>query len=114
MPNPNVYHLPDMDDDNNNNQGATTPPPGGGGPRGTSSRRDKRKKVLDTSKLQTLFKSFVYQYGSNIAWDTANRMAILISNLRHTFGNDEVKMWLGSDKRREVMPDQVVCDPTGS
>jgi len=113
MPNPNVYHLPDMDDDNNN-PGATTPPPGGGGPRGSSSRREKRKKVLDTSKLQTLFKNFVYQYGSNIAWDTANRMAILISNLRHTFGNDEVKMWLGSDKRRDVMPDQVVFDPTGS
>jgi putative DNA primase/helicase len=110
-----VYQMPTHMDDNNNDQGATTPPAGGGGPRGAaSSRREKRKKKVDGGKLQTLLKHFVYQYGSNIAWDTANRMAILISNLRHTFGNDEVKMWLGSEKRRDVMPDQVVFDPTGN
>jgi putative DNA primase/helicase len=81
--------------------------------KGAGPRREKRKKKLDTSKLQTLFKNFVYQYGSNMAWDTLHRFPIQISNLRHTFGNDEVRMWLASEKRREVMPDQVVFDPTG-
>lgn len=109
-----VYQMPTHMDDNNNDPGATTPPPGGGGPRGNATRREKRKKKVDGGKLQTLFKHFVYQYGSNLAWDTANRMAILISNLRHTFGNDEVKMWLGSEKRRDVKAEDVVFDPTGA
>ena len=112
MANPNIYRLPEMDD-NDYTPGAATPPEGGGGPRGSSSGREKRKKKMDTGKLQTLFKNFAYQYGSNIAWDTSNRIAILISNLRHTFGNDEVKVWLGSEKRRLVMPDQIVFDPSG-
>lgn len=111
MAKPHIYHLPD-DMDDSDDSGATTPPPRGGAPLGA--RREKRKKKVDMGKLQTLFKSFVYQYGSNIAWDTSNRIAILISNLRHTFGNDEVRMWLGSERRRDVMPDQVVFDPTGA
>ena len=105
-----VLQHPTMDD---TQDPAAFPPHEGGGGKPSGPKREKRKKKLDGNKLQTLFKHFVYQYGSNIAWDTANRMAILISNLRHTFGNDEVKMWLQSEKRRDVMPDQVVFDPTG-
>lgn len=106
-----VFHLPPHMDEDHDEPGASAPHSGGGGraPGG----REKRKKKLDGNKLQTLFKLFVYQYGSNMAWDTGNRMPILIGNLRHTFGNDEVKMWLASEKRRDVMPDQVVYDPTG-
>ena len=105
-----VLQHPTMDD---TEEPGAFPPPEGGGGKPAGARREKRKKKLDGNKLQTLFKHFVYQYGSNLAWDTANRMAILISNLRHTFGNDEVRMWLGSEKRRVVMPDQIVFDPTG-
>lgn len=102
-------HPASMDDDNNH--GAPTTPEGGGG-RPSGPRRDKRKKKLDGSKMERLFRQFVYQYGSNLAWDTVNRMPIIISNLRHTFGNDEVKMWITSDRRRDVMAEQVVFDPT--
>ena len=115
MPNPaTVLAHPVMDD--YDTHGAEPTPPGEGGASangGSRPKREKRKKKLDSGRLQTLFRSFAYQYGSNIAWDTVNRIPIVISNLRHTFGNDEVRMWLGSEKRRVVMPDQIVFDPTG-
>ena len=115
MPNPaTVLHHTVMDD--YDTHGAEPTPPGEGGASangGSRPKREKRKKKLDSGHLQTLFRSFAYQYGSNIAWDTVNRMPIVISNLRHTFGNDEVRMWLSSEKRRVVMPDQIVFDPTG-
>lgn len=75
-------------------------------------KREKRKKRFDTGRVARLFNQFAYQYGSDIAWDTVARMPIKISALRHTFGNDEVRIWMGSEKRRMVMPDQVVFDPS--
>lgn len=111
MPNrAQVYNHPAMDNDDNYS-GAPTTPEGEGGR--SAPKREKRKKKVDAGKLQTLFRHFAYQYGSNMAWDCINRMPMLISNMRHTFGNDEVRMWLSSEKRREVMPDQIVFDPSG-
>lgn len=102
----NMSHPPSMDDSDG------SAPAGKAGEEGSKPTREKRKKKLDASKLQTLFRTFAYQYGSNLAWDTVNRIPILISNLRHTFGNDEVRMWMNSEKRRDVMADQVVFDPS--
>ncbi|MGB3068455.1 MAG: primase-helicase family protein [Ottowia sp.] len=89
--------------------GASAALPGGGG--ASAPKREKRKKRFDANKLSRLFKDFRYEYGSNLAWDVVNRIPIIISNLRHTFGNDEVKMWMNSDKRQVVMPGDVVFDP---
>jgi putative DNA primase/helicase len=91
----------DMDND-----GAPAAQPGAGG-------RPKRKKKLDTGKLQTLFRSWALQYCSQIAWDTETRQAYAIAGLRNQFGNDEIRMWLQSDKRRVVKAEQVVFDPSG-
>lgn len=98
------------------NEADTPPPPapaaspwGGGKPR-TS--REKRKKKPDGGRIQRLFADFRYQYGSDIAWDVVNRMAIKISHLRHTFGNDEVRLWMNSDHRKIVMAQDVVFDPS--
>jgi len=85
---------------------------GGGG--GKAPARQKRKKKVDMGKLQTLFRNWAFQYCSQIAWDTETRQAYAIAGLRNQFGNDEVKMWLGSDKRRNVMAEQVVFDPSGT
>lgn len=103
----NVYNMslpPDMDNE-------ATPADGRGGGGGPP-KREKRKKKVDTGKLQTLFRSWALQYCSQIAWDTETRQAYAIAGLRNQFGNDEVRMWLQSDKRRVVLAEQVVFDPS--
>lgn len=109
-PAPNVVPMnkepPNVDDG-----GASAAPPGGGG---GAPRREKRKKQVDSTRLLRLFRDFRYEYGTNHAWDTVHRIPIIISNLRHTFGNDEVRMWMNSDKRAVVMPGNVVFDPGGT
>ena len=70
-------------------------------------KREKRKPQPNVGNLNRLFGDFAYQYGSEVAWDTVHRLPIRISHLRHTFGHDAVKLWMGSEKRRMVMPEQV-------
>ena len=102
-----VYNMslpPDMDND------APRDSQGGGGASGPA--RQKRKKKVDTGKLQTLFGNWALQYCTQIAWDTETRKPYSIAGLRNQFGNDEVKMWLSSDKRRCVHEEQIVFDPS--
>ena len=106
-----VYNMslpPDMDDDGRtptDNNG------GGGGPKGPA--RPKRKKKVDAGKLQTLFRRWVFQFASQICWDTETRLPYSVAGVRNQYGNDEVKMWMQSDKRRDVRADQIVFDPSG-
>jgi putative DNA primase/helicase len=108
-----VYNMslpPDMDDDGTprepyDNQG------GGDSPKGPA--RPKRKKKVDTGKLQTLFRRWAFQFASQMVWDTETRQPYALAGLRNQYGNDEVKMWMTSDKRREVKAEQVVFDPSG-
>lgn len=103
-----VYNMslpPDMDND------APSGSQGGGGASGPA--RQKRKKKVDTGKLQTLFRRWVFQFASQMVWDTETRQPYALAGLRNQYGNDEVKMWMTSDKRREVKADQVVFDPSG-
>lgn len=76
--------------------------------------REKRRKQVDTGRVSRLFRDFRYQYGSEIAWDTERAMPIKISHLRHTFGNDEVRLWMNSEKRVVVQAEDVVFDPAQS
>lgn len=99
-----VYNMslpPDMDDEN--------PPVTGQGGGGS---RPRRKKKVDSGKLKTLFRNWALQYCTQIAWDTETRKPYAIAGLRNQFGNDEVKMWLSSDKRRCVHEEQIVFDPS--
>lgn len=106
----NVIRMSDLPPElDSSGVGAATPGDGGS----PAPKREKRKKRFDANKLGRLFKDFRYEYGTNLAWDTLNRIPIIISNLRHTFGNDEVRMWMSSDKRQVVMPGNVVFDPGG-
>lgn len=97
---------PDMEDD----AGPSHDQGGGGGPSGPA--RQKRKKKVDTGKLQTLFRNWALQFCTQIAWDTESRKPYAIAGLRNQYGNDEVKMWLGSEKRRCVTEEQIVFDPS--
>lgn len=102
-----VYNMslpPDMDN-------IPMPPPDTGA--GGRASRPKRKKNLDTGKLQTLFRNWALQYCTQVAWDTETRKPYAIAGLRNQFGNDEVKMWLASEKRRCVHEEQIVFDPSG-
>ena len=110
-----VYNMslpPDMENDD-------TPPDGMGGgessgpssPKGPA--RPKRKKKVDTGKLQTLFRRWVFQFASQMVWDTETRQPYTLAGVRNQYGNDEVRMWMQSDKRREVKVEQVVFDPSG-
>jgi putative DNA primase/helicase len=103
-----VYNMsqPPSDDD----AGAPPAEPGG---RGGQATRQKRKKKVDTGKLQTLFRRWVFQFASQIVWDTETLQPYALAGLRNQYGNDEVKLWMTSEKRRDVRAEQVVFDPAG-
>lgn len=61
--------------------------------------------------LEALRANFAYQYGSEIAWDIPRRKPIKISHLRHSYGNDAVKIWMSSPSRRVVHDEQVAFEP---
>ena len=106
-----VHHMslpPDFD----NNDGSEPPHGTSGGGDGRPAKA-KRKKKVDTGKLQTLFRRWVLQFTSQIVWDTETRKPYSIAGLRNQYGNDEVRMWMQSDKRRDVHEDQIVFDPSG-
>ena len=107
-----VYNMslpPDMENEDAPTSGQGEGAPAGGKPPA----RQKRKKKLDTGKLQTLFRRWVFQFASQIVWDTETRQPYALAGVRNQYGNDEVKMWMQSDKRRDVRADQVVFDPSG-
>lgn len=86
------------------------PPEGEGSGKG---RKDKKKsKPIDWDKYNTLVDNFVLIYGTDTCFDCANGMIIKVNHLRLVFGSDYVKMWLNSDRRRMIMPDQLVFDPS--
>lgn len=106
-----VYSMslpPDMDDEQGR---APANSQGGGGAK--PGQRPKRKKKVDAGKLATLFRRWVFQFASQLVWDTETRQAYPLAGLRNQYGNDEVKMWMTSEKRREVHAHQVVFDPSG-
>jgi len=106
-----VYNMslpPDMENED--------APPSGSGEGAAPPRppaRQKRKKKVDTGKLATLFRRWALQFASQIVWDTETRQPYALAGLRNQYGNDEVKMWITSDKRRDVRAEQVVFDPSG-
>lgn len=110
-----VYNMslpPDMDDDGASHPHNNTPG-GGEGSAPKAPTRPKRKKKVDTGKLQTLFRRWVFQFASQIVWDTETRQPYSLAGVRNQYGNDEVRMWMQSDKRRDVRAEQVVFDPAG-
>ena len=104
---------------------AEAPPPapseGSPGPAVRASRGEggarkppRERKPLDQGRLDTLFTHFVLIYGTDTAFDDRNGMIIKVGNLRIAFGSEYVKFWLGDDRRRMIMPEQLVFDPSGN
>lgn len=92
-------------------QSAPEPPSEGEG--GDNRVKNKKKsKPIDWNKYNTLADNFVLIYGTDTAFDCVNGVVIKVNHLRLAFGSDYVKMWLNSDRRRMIMPDQLVFDPS--
>lgn len=72
----------------------------------------KPDKPTDWGRYNRLIEQFVLIYGTDTCFDTGQRMVIKVNHLRLAYGNDYVKMWLSSDKRRMILPDQLVFDPS--
>ncbi|MDT8998361.1 DUF5906 domain-containing protein [Paucibacter sp. APW11] len=65
----------------------------------------------EQANLLVLKKTFAYQYGTKLAWDTEQLKAIEIANLRHTFGGDVVKLWMASEDRWVVRDHEIAFEP---
>lgn len=78
---------------------------GGGG-------KKKADKTIDWGQINVLLKNFALIYGTDTVWDGQNRLIMKISNMAHAHGSDFVKIWKAHERRRTVMPADVVFDPT--
>lgn len=87
-------------------RGANTPTGGRGGRDGK-----KRTKSIDFGDVNRLTENFALLYGTDTVWDGEASKIMKINALRLAFGNDAVKMWLGSKERRLVPIDNVVFEP---
>jgi len=73
----------------------------------------KRPPKIDTGDLQYVERTFAFEYCSDYAWNVQTGMRVSIAGLRNQFGREVVTQWMQSARRRVVMPDQVVFDPSG-
>lgn len=98
--------------------GAAAPESGTGGGKAPSKSAPKKAakgkpdKVIDWGKVTFLVEHFALIYGTDTVWDGAKRMIMKIANMAHAHGADMVRLWKASEKRRTVMPEDVVFDPT--
>ncbi len=92
--------------------GADAPSSGTGGKKASKPEKKKPERVIDWGKFNHLVEKFALIYGTDTVWDGGTRLIMKIGNMAHAHGSDMVRMWKGNDKRRTVMPTDVVFDPT--
>lgn len=80
-------------------------------PAGKGKGKKEKQTKVNWDTLRRLLDDFVYQYGSDQAWDTIRREPIKITNLRNTFGNDTVRVWMNSADRRVIFAEDVMFEP---
>ncbi|MXS85307.1 hypothetical protein ABO04_05075 [Nitrosomonas sp. HPC101] len=76
-----------------------------------SAKKDKEKEI-DWDKYAILKDHFALIYGTDTCYDLRHGMIVKVNHLRLAFGAGYVKMWLNSERRRMIMPDQLVFDPS--
>lgn len=89
--------------------GATPPTKGGG--EGRKGGKKRGGKPVNFGDVNRLTENFALLYGTDTVWDGERRVIMKINALRLAFGNDAVKMWLGSKERRLVPIENVVFEP---
>lgn len=99
----------DIPDDDASAGGRRAPTHKGG--EGGKPAKKKRARSINFGDLNRLLEHFALLYGTDTIWDGESRKIMKIGALRLAFGNDVVKMWLGSRERRTVPIDNVVFEP---
>jgi len=89
----------------------------GGGPpslesAGKTPKAKKPEKTIDWGRFNVLAENFALIYGTDTVWDGTQRMIMKIANMGHAHGSEMVRLWKGSERRRTVLPQDVVFDPT--
>lgn len=87
----------------------STPEPAGETPKG---KPKKPEKTIDWGRFNHLAEHFALIYGTDTVWDGGQRLIMKIANMGHAHGSDMVRMWKNSERRRTVLPSDVVFDPT--
>jgi putative DNA primase/helicase len=82
--------------------------------KGGGKKPKKPDKTIDWGQVNYLLDNFALIYGTDTVWDGVNRLIMKISNMAHAHGSDFVKIWKAHERRRTVMPADVVFDPTES
>lgn len=83
---------------------APAAPTGAGG-------RGGAKKPVNWERYHDLMDNFVMIYGTPTCFDMRARLVLQVNHLRLAYGSDYVKMWLGSDNRKMILPQQLVFSP---
>ncbi|EJL77344.1 DNA segregation ATPase, FtsK/SpoIIIE family [Polaromonas sp. CF318] len=98
--------------------GAAAPEPGAGGDSPAAgpkaAKAPKKEKTIDWGKYSYLLENFTLIYGTDTVWDGGKRMIMKLANMAHAHGADMVKIWKASERRRTVMQEDVVFDPTNT
>lgn len=92
--------------------GANASDAGAGGDK-AGGKPQKPEKTIDWGVYNHLLENFALIYGTDTVWDGGQRLIMKLANMAHAHGSDLVKMWKGSPKRRTVLQQNVVFDPTG-
>ncbi|AXK39632.1 DUF5906 domain-containing protein [Crenobacter cavernae] len=79
-----------------------------------SVKRGKPVEAATVESVNTLLEHFVLIYGTETVWDGLHLQIVKISSLRLAWGEDVVKQWLEHPKRRMILQDGLVFDPTQS
>jgi putative DNA primase/helicase len=73
----------------------------------------KRPPRLDTGSMTELERDYAYEYCSEYAWNVRSGRRVSLAGLRNQYGRDIYNQWMASARRRVIMPEDVVFDPTG-
>ena len=80
---------------------------------GVGKPKKKQEKTIDWGLYNNLLENFALIYGTDTVWDGSQRLIMKLANMAHAHGSDMVKMWKGDLRRRTVLQQDVVFDPTG-
>lgn len=88
-------------------------PTDGAPPRKTGGRGSKKdERPIDWGRFNRLLAEYALIYGTDTVYDLKCNMIFKVNALRLAYGSDYVKLWLNSDTRRMVLPEQLVFDPS--
>jgi len=93
----------------------SSPPPPDEEPRRDTGGKGRKKdaKPIDWDRANRLLAEYALIYGTDTVYDLKCRMVLKVNALRLAYGSDYVKLWLNSDHRRMILPDQLVFEPSG-